>query len=210
MLNDMKIHFLSKYMKQLKLIIAALFLISPIAANAAIIYEVDLAIGQGTVVGTITTNGVQGDVYDSDITAFSLNLFDGVDSFALNGSYVCCGPNNGGRALGLLTATMTELLFDFSFTGGGGALSFVSGNNYFILQNGNSAANGDVSVELAEPGNPNIPSRNVQRVSDLQGIYVIGSVASVPDPTPNPIPEPGTLALLGLGLAGIGIRRRKK
>jgi len=62
-----------------------LSMIAPLAANAmSIIYDVDRTIGDGSVMGTITTDGMQGDLQAANIEAFDLVLDDGVEIFTIS------------------------------------------------------------------------------------------------------------------------------
>jgi len=66
-------------------LVALLSLSAPLAANAmSIIYDVDRTIGFGSVMGTITTDGMQGDLQAANIEAFDLVLDDGVEIFTIS------------------------------------------------------------------------------------------------------------------------------
>jgi hypothetical protein len=184
-------------MKKTSFLIVVLTL--PFLANAdPISYEVDLAIGQGTVLGTVTTNGVQGEVSAADITAFDLTIFDGIDSFVLD--EVIGLANFGGDTTSMLLGSLTALTFNFDGADGWFTLEnrFVPGESYRFA--GWFQDPGFISIRHQDVvnGHPNLDIA----VFGQQGLYEIGTVAAVP--------EPGTLALFGLGLAAMGMSRRKR
>jgi len=89
-----------------------------LAANT---YIVDRTVSGGSIQGTITTNGTIGPLVESDVLSFDLVVDDGTDEFALSSSA-------GARLTilqftdptpSILTATTTELFFNFDFPGGG-------------------------------------------------------------------------------------------
>lgn len=182
-----------------KILLAAAVLCSSLWAKAdPIIYEVDLAVGQATVLGTVTTNGVLGEVSAADITAFDLTVFDGIDSFVLNDSIGIA--NFGGNTTSMLTASLTSLIFNFDGTDGWLAFEnvFVPGESYRYVG------------WFQDPGVITIRHQNITDGHDdldiavfgQQGLYEIGVVASVP--------EPSTLALLAIGLAALGFAGRRR
>ena len=98
----------------MKYFLAAVFLtLCASTANAAIIYDVNRTIGDGTVTGFIETNGTIGVLGKLDITDWSLtltapNLVGGAsDSFNIdNGDTILLGT--------AVSATSTQLMFDFA------------------------------------------------------------------------------------------------
>ena len=112
-----------------------LLLCSAPVASATIIYDVNRTIGAGTVTGFIETNGTLGVLVSTDITNWVLtltapNLLGGspdVIDFATQTSTVVFGTAT--------TATLTQLLFDFSLSGTHLLLLHGSGpNNYWCLE----------------------------------------------------------------------------
>ena len=87
------------------------------APSGATTYTVQRTVDVGTVTGTIETDGTLGTLFAANILDWDLVVDDGVGSFRL------VGPLSGGNsqvAVGFapgLSATATELLFDFSGAG---------------------------------------------------------------------------------------------
>ena len=96
-------------------------------AHASITYDVNRAVGAGTVVGTIETDGTLGVLTVGNIDDFSLTLDVGIDMSAITlggpgGTFEISGPT-----FNLFSASITELLFevaadDFGFIESKGAL----------------------------------------------------------------------------------------
>ena len=95
-------------------VICTLWLMFTGSAAADIVYHVNDTVAGGSVIGTITTDGATGLLFNGDITAFNLTLFDGTGTATLtsgvNGGTVFIGP-------GGLTATATALMFNFNASG---------------------------------------------------------------------------------------------
>ncbi len=88
------------------------------ATAGNIIYTVNDPIGQGSVTGTITTDGTTGTIGSAHITDWNLLLSDGTHTFDLLGPL---SGNNSADQGGGLIASATLLQFDFS-----------SGNTFFF------------------------------------------------------------------------------
>ena len=184
----------------------ALALLSSVStmSSASIIYSVDRAIGAGTVTGTIETTGAIGFLSNSDIVNASLT----VSSPDLPGS-----PESlifAGIEGSAVTATATQLLFDFT----------VAGNNYFYGQGPGSSPDTTGVFWHLETGGfsavgfgehityvgaaPAAAEITIQSVSPPpSGSVVFAEVASVP--------VPAAVWLFGSGLIGlIGLARRKQ
>jgi len=180
-------------------------LCAPTALRAGdITYTVDETVGGGSVTGFITTDGTIGTLGTSDIVNWNLVLNDGTNpTFDLNGT------NSQEQVIGSdLTATATQLLFNFGGTDGGNFdiespfLPFGNGPVICYEANSQFCQNGTP----VPPGNSIVletlsPETDFVYTAGLTGTQAIGSVAT---------PEPGSLMLLGTGLISFaGLRRRK-
>jgi hypothetical protein len=153
-------------------------------ASASVVYNFSETVNAFHVSGTLTTDGVIGVLSANDIQAFSLTVS--------GDPYVLTKANTSFSLVGSgLTATSSQLLFDFSanfgnFTAVGfSPLGAVGFDNYFGTETIVFAGSPHQSVAL--------------------GNLVLGTVAAVP--------EPATWAMMILGFAGLGFmayRRKDK
>jgi hypothetical protein len=169
-----------------------------------ITYTVNGTAGTGTFSGFITTDGTIGTLGTGNILDWNVLLTDG-PVFDLEGPL--SGNNSGAEIGGAdLTATATQLLFNFSGTSGG----------FFLLE---SPAPGDSSQYICYDdtavvcGNPafaasvsigtNDPLTN-SVATELSGYQVIAQVEA------EGVPEPGSLILVACGLLGVAVFGRRR
>lgn len=190
------------FSKKIATFIATAFIACSVSAANAGVFNVNRSVGTASVTGTITTNGILGVLGTGDITDWNLLLAVGVNNFTLLGPL--SGSNSGLLVSGsALSATSTDLLFDFGATGF--ALfqnpSIGSSQNWWCVEGPSSGCTpyglGE-SVQLGTyPSGPH--DTQVYRTSQVIGTTSITQV-----------PEPFTLSLFGAGVAGaVALRRRK-
>jgi len=147
------------------------------AANANITYNLNQTIGAGGVTGDIVTDGTIGVLGSTNILDWNLNLNDGTNTVNLSKSNSVLDIFT---ALGL-SATATELLFDFSSSGEvifestaiptDGYLCFISSS--FCTGSPPPAGSGE-EVVSATTNNGNL------QITFLSGTRVIGIAATLP------------------------------
>ena len=178
------------------------------AANAATItYFVDRTIGNGTVTGTITTDGTLGQLRVGNIGSWTLtltaqNLNGGlpdtttdVISSADTSSRTVLRPNNEGTAV---SATSTQLLFDFDFPTTSYFFLRGGSGNYWCLE---TSVCIDDGVNKAETMGINIDGSPVAQRVEHTGVVAFATV----------IPVPAAVWLFGSGLLGlIGLARVRR
>lgn len=166
-------------------------------ASAAVIYSVNRTVGDGSVVGTITTDGSVGVLGTANIVDWSLTLTDANSSFVLNGSTNSAVGISGSA----FSATATDLLFNFGL-GSGYVLfqnpSLGSSQNFWCIDNGGC-------INAFVPGEFVVAGTYPDGTGEFrQGIQVIASTRT------TVVPEPATLLLLGTTFAIAGIRRFRR
>ena len=189
-------------MKSVSAVVTFLILLvfSP-SAQASIVYNVNHAIGAGSINGFVQTNGTLGVLSSADIINWNLNL---------SAPNLVGGPNVninfGNQTQTLLsgattTATPTSLIFDMS----GG-----SGIGFFLLQGGIASSSDFWILETALAGwtgsgvgehiGFNTDGTTVAQTTIHPGNFVFGTS----------VPEPGHAVLLGISVISALIFRRRR
>ena len=163
-----------------------------IAAPAnATVYNVNRAINNGSVVGTITTDGATGVINSFDFIAWDLVL----TGIAATTEITSADSDAAVWGQGVdITADATNVSFNFS-GGDSGFLVFQdgmsSGNKYWCVNSTNGACSASESVVPQYYLDPSA------QFASRTGNQVIATAAGA-------VPEPGTWALMVLGFAGLG------
>jgi hypothetical protein len=166
-------------------------------AQASLTYNLNNTIGTGGVTGFIQTDGTTGILGSANITDWNLVIDDGSGTFNL------LGPGSGNNSQlfmsvnASLSATLSDLLFDFS-TFNGGVLfqnpNIGSSQNWYALED---QADG---IGTGVAGSENLRVGFGTRQSTIRsGLTVIGSV-----------PIPAAVWLFGSGLGLLGWFRRRQ
>jgi PEP-CTERM motif len=189
--------------RSLTLVLLALGAVPPCSATA-ITYYVNQTVGAGSATGFIETEGTIGVLDQADIFDWNLLLNDGATTFDL------LGPRSGSNSQleidgSDLSATTTQLLFDFSGTDSGFFLiqspTTGNGNPGICLETATANCEGPSAGVAVWTTNLNLDPAPPQ-FTDMSGLEVIGLAG------PN-VPEPSALVLLGTGIALLGFRRRR-
>lgn len=179
-------------------------LMSPSAADATT-YLASRAVGAGMLDLSITTDGALGVLTDADILDWDVTVTQGADSFTLQGPG---GANNSEHLLfgTALTATLTDLLFNFS-SGPGNAFiiqaPFIgSSETFWCVDTGACVGHNSSQEQIAATTFAN------RTATPYAGDIIIASVGA---DTSGGVPEPASWALMlgGFGLAGAAFRRRR-
>lgn len=150
-------------------------------------YDVNLSIGADTVTGTIVTDGNTGVLVGSDIVNYALTFTGAIPGFDPN------GPLNVAVFGNALSATSTELLFDFTASG---ALYLSDINNdiprFVVCGPGYTNFCGGVGLS---------DGSGIEFTPET-GTQVIGTAAA--------LPEPSSLWPLAIGVLGLAGSMRRK
>ena len=177
---------------------AACALLCAASSASAITYVANRAVGAGFVNLSITTDNTLGVLTASNIIDWSVLLADG----SANPAALLQGPGGANNSSWTvqgnnLTATATDLYFDFSASAGNIAYVYGSGTSFYCFQT--SGCHGGFGAgEIVR-----VVNTTYQPVS---GNQIIASAAG------GAVPEPGAWALMlaGFGLAGSALRARRR
>jgi len=171
-------------------VLFAFLLAGAVACSASITYNVDLTIGIGSVTGSITTDGTIGTLSNAtgSITDWTLLLNDGAGTFTLNGP-LSAGHNSSWAAPSSnVTATLSGLFFDFSFSG---YLLFESASGAdFVCFAGIGTHCGGYSTGIIDVCTICPPVGSEPKVDESVNVQI---------GTAEGVPEPSTFTLLGIG-----------
>ncbi len=186
-------------MKKAIAVASVLAALVTVDAQAATTYTGTRAVGTGSATMSITTDDTLGALTAGNILDFTITLINGAVQSTLFGPL--SGDNARVEILGnALTATATQLLFDFGAPGNGYAL-FIGdldiGRPSYCLQNRN-CWDQNQGEEIVNAG-PNFSSFTVERQS---GVQVIANTSAVPEPAS------WAMMIAGFALVG-GIMRRR-
>ena len=174
-----------------------------VTGRADIIYDVSRTVGTGTATGFIRTDGNTGSLVTADILDWNLSMTVGVTTFNLTGPL--SGSDSGVLVQGVdLTATATQLLFNFSGADAGYFLlqqTFFNGSTYYC--DAAAASFACFQGESVVPGNV-FDSATYQQ-DGRTGNIVIGAVRGA---SSAPEPSTGTLLLTALLAAAFVGRKR--
>jgi hypothetical protein len=194
-------------------VIGVILLFASTLANAIpITYTVNRQVGQGSVVGTITTDGTQGALETANILDWNLTLTASSSSILLTGadnSFVFINPNTDPAVF----AATEALWFDYSVPASStptnpslhssmlfGSGAFGSGESTWCLSRDSSCGfTNPVGWEQVSVGFPGV---------GYDQVYSAHALA--PEIFGTAVPITSTAWLLGLGLAGLGWLKRRR
>ena len=170
-------------------------------ANAAIIhYDVNRTIGDGTVTGFIETYGKLGvlskdDIHDWSLTLTAPNINLGSPDTITNGDTFLRGT--------AVSATSTQLLYNFDITGTNYLYLAGASGNFWCLETNTCIDDGSEQIELIEQIGHNDNGGKVAQFVHHTGTIAFANAAV--------IPVPAAVWLFGSGLIGlIGFAWRKR
>ena len=180
--------------------LAVILLASPLSAVAGdITYDVEQAVGTGSVVGTITTDGTIGVLSSADVVAWDLTLRAPNLS---GGTQVLTQSNGTFSDTGGFGATASHLVFNYGGTTG--QLFIFEGGSHSDYWCG-AASGGDACNLESDPaetiGYSSVTGGNAEDVSEAgAGLTVLATA----------VPAPTTLATLIAGLLVLATVRRQR
>jgi len=180
--------------KKLTMLALILSIFSATQATAAV-YSFNYSVGTGSASGSITTDGTLGTLTAANIVDWSVSL-DGNPG----NTFTLLGPLSGNNSAKLvsgsgLSATATDLMFDFSQSG------------YLLLQNP-SIGSGQNFICFAGHDVCGGFSNAINVTTSVFGVNTL--TMSGLQSIATTVPEPDAFAMLGLGLALMGLIGRRK
>jgi len=182
--------FSTKVQKRFLAAVLAVGLVSG-TAHASIVYDINLTVGSGSITGTLETDSSLGVLSTGDILAWDFTLNDGLHLGGLeSGTQDLFGTAN------LLTASPTELFFDFDL-GLGGIFDVRTFGSLRSFQAIDTVTGGGVDIQ--------------HRLPDLHGTGFVVDGGQVRFGTSTTaLSEPSSIGLLVAGLLGLVLGMRKK
>ena len=187
----------------MKCFLAAVFLtLCAATANAALItYDVDRTIGDGTVEGTITTDGTLGNGLSVDIMkdwSLTLTVPDLADPNVIFTATIDPGNSNLIFGSSVINATETELSFDFD----------LAGNDYMLFSGGTTELFWCMETSA---GGCNGPDSSEHIGVNAVAFYSVPHTGEIVFATATVVPAPAAVWLFGSGLIGlVGFARRQR
>lgn len=188
----------------LPVVVCTLWLMFTGSAAADTVYQVDETVGPGSVMGTITTDGIQGPLFTVDIVSFDLTLFDGTNTATL-----ASGVNGGSVFIGSGALVANGDFLNFSGVSGAFVNFFTAPSTtactpLWTLRVGGGSTCAGPSVAgsvLPISGNVNAIAASLTTMASAPltpgNSFVVGVV-----------PEPGSFGMIVAGLVGIlGFRK---
>jgi PEP-CTERM motif len=183
--------------------LVACMVLSGVSQAGATVYDLVGTSGI-SVSGTITTDGDTGVLSASDITDWHINqTFDTIhfESFIdpTNSTVTLTGTT--------LTATSSQLLFDFSDT---------APSNLYFSSNSFFGGSGGLSLQFCDAAAPCTNQNLVSTFSEIEVVVIAPGLGSTSNAVPESgvteiaaaavgtVPEPSTWAMMLTGLAGVG------
>jgi hypothetical protein len=184
------------------LLVVLVMVVGSRMAMAVSIFDINLSPNSGSITGTIETDGTLGTLGLANVLEYSLILDDGIDMFLINpaNSTLYIGGSHGPSQL---SATATELLFNFSGTTSNVLFqAFPGGESWeFALQAQPPTANGLIFLTHYA----GFFDDHDETEGQIVGSLAIGTVQSV-----AAVPIPAAAWLFGSALLGLGALKRKR
>lgn len=192
-----------------KLCAAALTALSFAMPASAITYQVDLDAGTANATGFFETDGTLGALTLANFTSFSLNL-TGTNFSPLS---ITSAPNRRLDA-GLVTATATDLFFNFDASGTRAMFLLQAGRNdgygVFCLQATSTAGCSGAGNKTISLGSPTTARYNKSSATGNISFASVASSASATSMSAVPVPAALPLMLGGFGALAVMRRNRRK